>query len=484
MFKSWCASQKFTHAANLSHVLMDGGVLSVPFDKLNEFHERYVEAVRRGERLYVVEQKSERYNFFVDIDYKDREALDLDEIKDVCKIICDKVKRHGGKECLISVAPPKKCGELVKTGVHLNWSGFVVDQVSAIALREHILVALSKAKSRIDWNAIIDAAVYGNADRKTKGSGFRMPWSYKKAKHDSCGGQGCQGCEKGKVDQLAYLPVFVYKPGPPLSAILKIGQDPTLEILKMAVVRTNEPQVTHVEPPSTKIKEGTFTKEQTKDEVHNEEAKHLIETFIRKNMEGQGSAYIQKLFKRGDTYLVSTNSKYCENLRREHGSNHVWFIVSGHMILQKCFCLCETLRGRRDGFCKDFCGRRHQLTQTIVDHLYPKKEELSKCREIKKFVEKPPINQLDVKPHLESFIRKNMNAPEDTQVVSIRRDANKLVALTTSMYCETIKGMHEDVVMSYVIDGKVIKQKCPKCKKNTSRAHGLHSNVLKLLKQK
>ena len=228
MFKSWCASQKFTHAANLSHVLMDGGVLSVPFDKLNEFHERYVEAVRRGERLYVVEQKSERYNFFVDIDYKDREALDLDEIKDVCKIICDKVKRHGGKECLISVAPPKKCGELVKTGVHLNWSGFVVDQVSAIALREHILVALSKAKSRIDWNAIIDAAVYGNSDRKTKGSGFRMPWSYKKAKHDSCGGQGCQGCEKGKVDQLAYLPVFVYKPGPPLSAILKIGQDPTL----------------------------------------------------------------------------------------------------------------------------------------------------------------------------------------------------------------------------------------------------------------
>ena len=159
-------------------------------------------------------------------------------------------------------------------------------------------------------------------------------------------------------------------------------------------------------------------------------------------MEGQGSAYIQKLFKRGDTYLVSTNSKYCENLRREHGSNHVWFIVSGHMILQKCFCLCETLRGRRDGFCKDFCGRRHQLTQTIVDHLYPKKEELSKCREIKKFVEKPPINQSDVKSHLESFIRKNMNAPEDTQVVSIRRDANKLVALTTSMYCETIKGMH------------------------------------------
>jgi hypothetical protein len=228
MFKSWCAAQKFNNATNLSHVLMDGGVLSVPFDKLNTFYERYIEAVKGGERLYVVEQKSEKYNFFVDIDYKDKEALDLDEIKDVCKVICDKVKRHGGKECLISVSPPKKCGgDLIKTGVHLNWPEFVVDQSSAIALREHILVALSKAKGRgTDWNDIIDVAVYGNVSRKTKGSGFRMPWSYKKAKHMACNGQGCSECEKGKVDQLAYLPIFMYHHGP-LSTILKIGQDPT-----------------------------------------------------------------------------------------------------------------------------------------------------------------------------------------------------------------------------------------------------------------
>ena len=212
MFKSWCADQRFNNATNLSHVLMDGGVLSVPFDKLNEFHEQYVCAVKRGEKLYVVEQKSERYNFFVDIDYKDESSLDLDEIKSVCKVICDEVKRHGGRDCLISVAPPKPCGDLVKTGVHLNWPGFVVDQTSAVALRDHILVALSKANGAIDWNEVIDAAVYGNATRKTKGSGFRMPWSYKKAKHDACGGQGCTECEKGKVDQVAYLPLFVYRP--------------------------------------------------------------------------------------------------------------------------------------------------------------------------------------------------------------------------------------------------------------------------------
>jgi hypothetical protein len=483
MFKSWCADQKFNNATNLSHVLMDGGVLSVPFDKLNDFYDRYIEAVKSGERLYVVEQKSEKYNFFVDIDYKDKEALDLDEIKDICKVICDKVKRHGGKDCLISISPPKKCGELIKTGVHLNWSGFVVDQTSAVALREHILVALSKAKGRgTDWNEIIDAAVYGNMVRKTKGSGFRMPWSYKKAKHSACDGQGCSGCEKGKVDQLAYLPVFMYHHGP-LSTLMKIGMDPTIDILKMAVVRTNEPQVTHVEPPSTVIKEGTFTAAQTKDEVHDDALKGKIEEFIRTHLEGQGNAYVPKIFKKKDTYLVSTTSKYCENLKREHGSNHVWFIISGQTIIQKCFCLCPTLRGRRDGFCKDFCGRRHHLTPSIVEGLYPKKEDIKKCPEIKKRVEKPQVKCGDVKEPLEVFIRKNMHGPEDLQVVTINKDKTQFVALTNSNYCETIKGRHEDVVMSYLIKGKEIKQKCPRCKKNTSRTHCLTPDIVKILKQ-
>jgi len=49
MFKNWCVSQKLNGATNLSHVLMDGGVLSVPFDKLNDFYEKYIEAIVSGE---------------------------------------------------------------------------------------------------------------------------------------------------------------------------------------------------------------------------------------------------------------------------------------------------------------------------------------------------------------------------------------------------------------------------------------------------
>jgi hypothetical protein len=478
MFKSWCASQKINNAANLSHVLMDGGVLSVPFDKLNMFHEKYVEAVRRGEKLYVVEQKSERYNFFVDIDYKSEEPLGLDDIKDICKVICDKVKRHGGRDCIISVAHPKPCGDQIKTGIHLNWSGLVVDQASAVALREHILIALSRSKGGIDWNQVIDASVYGSATRKTKGSGFRMPWSYKKAKHDACNGQGCSGCDGGKIDQLPYLPVFRYVYGP-LSSIIRIEQDPSLEILNMTVVRTDAPQNTIVESPSSGIREGTFTVAQTKDELHDEKIKSEIEAFVQENLEGQKNAMVTKIFKHRNCFLVSTNSKYCENLKRDHGSNHVWFIISGKEIVQKCFCECETLRGRRDGFCKDFCGRRHGLPKSLIDKLYT---DTKNCPEIKKRVEKPQMRNDELKPMLEVFIRKNMGVPEDLQIVSILKFKNKHSILTNSTYCETIGGTHSDCVMSYLVDGSKITQKCPKCKKSKARTHGLDTKIVKVLK--
>jgi hypothetical protein len=149
------------------------------------------------------------------------------------------------------------------------------------------------------------------------------------------------------------------------------------------------------------------------------------------------------------------------------------------MILQKCFCRCETIRERRDGFCKDFCGRRHQLTSDIVEKLYPKKEDISKCPEIKKFDEKPPIKRMEVKPDLENYINTNMKTEGDTRIANITRNDknNTFLVMTTSKYCETISGEHENKTMSYDIRKNKIKQKCPVCKKSKAREHILPSKI-------
>ena len=88
MFKSWCSQNGFLKKVpNPSHVLLDGGCLSVPFDRLDEFYDKYIEAVHADEKVFVVEQKTPTYNFFVDLDYKADVALGMDEISQISTVI-------------------------------------------------------------------------------------------------------------------------------------------------------------------------------------------------------------------------------------------------------------------------------------------------------------------------------------------------------------------------------------------------------------
>jgi hypothetical protein len=381
MFKEWCAAQGFSTSVNLSHVLMDGGVLSVPYDKLKEFYEEYVHCVKSGEPIFVVEQKTDIYNFFLDIDYKDSEALSLERIEKIAKVICEKVHSLGGGDCLVSISKPKVQNGQVKSGVHLNWPSFPVDQKNAVYLRGHIVHTLSKIYPDESWEKVIDNSVYGNPDKGTKGSGFRMPWSHKKGKHGDCGGSGCLVCDgTGKLTEVAYLPVFTYRCGGPFKIMERImDSEPSVEVLMSATIRTQCTTSTQIEPHEAvvtrKKREGTFTRDQIKNQVADSELSALLETFIH-NMKGHEKVRINKLFKsdKGDAYFVGTDSSYCENAGKEHSSNHVWFLVqeTDSKIAQKCFCRCDVLR--KGGFCKDFTGRRYELNPTLRDKLFPNKK--------------------------------------------------------------------------------------------------------------
>lgn len=479
MFRQWCKDQGFCNNNSLSHVLMDGGVLSVPFDRLDDFYETCVKCIKAGEHIFVVEQKTELYNFFVDIDYKDEEPLAMSEIKSISKVICDKVKSLGGKECIVSVAEPKKVGNLIKTGIHYNWNALVVDQEGALSLRDHIISTLKLVYGSQDWNDIVDVAVYGNIEKQTKGSGFRMPWSHKKGKHEECQGRGCALCNQtGKCTQTPYLPVFRYNDGP-LNLLQEISQEPSLDMLKLTTVRTDCDIPTRIKPLLVKnqklLKEGGFTKHQTKNEVCNSELEAYLETFIRQNMEGQSTARITKLFKHKNSYLVSTQSRYCENLGREHNSNHIWFYVNGNNIMQKCFCDCETNRGRRSGFCKDFSGRKHILHEKITKLMYPPEVPMP----TPPTTTTPPvvISNSTTKASLENFINKYIDGQQNVEITKMTKQRNKYILETTATFCEKADMDHDDCI-PFVIDKGVIMAQCPcKIKKFSPRGHFLSSKL-------
>ena len=82
-----------------------------------------------------------------------------------------------------------------------------------------------------------------------------------------------------------------------------------------------------------------------------------------------------------------------------------------------------------------------------------------------------------------TMLRDALRQYNGTHVVKIENNKTQFTALTTSTYCETIRGVHEGVSMSYIIKGREIRQKCPKCKKNGSRTHILNNEIVKVLKQ-
>ena len=154
----------------------------------------------------------------------------------------------------------------------------------------------------------------------------------------------------------------------------------------MSTVRTTETIVTEIpelvilcQPIPKKFhREGDFTTIETKNEIDDMELLTLLETYIRKSMTGNEDIRVLKIFKFKNIHLLKTTSRYCENIRRNHNSNHVKLIIDNGFIYQKCFCRCDTTEGRQLGTCKDFTGRKHKLDTNggtrICGILYPNKK--------------------------------------------------------------------------------------------------------------
>ena len=288
-----------------THVLMSGGILHVPTEETQEFYREYVRCVNSGTKLYVVEQKTELFKFFVDLDYKAETKLAEDDLLQFVNIIHEALETSS--RCLIARAQPRPIKDgLVKSGVHIHWPDLVVTRTRAMNLRTEIIARLSEAFP-FEWDKVIDASVYG-------GSGLRMLWSHKKPSGDP------------------YIPWKDIK-GTDLTKI------PDADTLALFSVRTDEEPSTH----------------ETLEDVS------ALEDFVRRYMEGQERSHIKKVQRHEhDGWYAQTDSKYCERVRRDHQSNHIWFHICRGKISQRCF----------DEECAEFKGTEVILPPSIIEKLH------------------------------------------------------------------------------------------------------------------
>ena len=292
-------------AAPFTHLLMDGGMLFVPVEEMDEFYRAYIADVTHGHKLYVVEQKTNVFKFFVDIDYKAKDALTKDEIERICTALNEVVDCG---RCCIARTRPRACSEGIKTGVHVHWPDKRVTRGSALALRTKILEAFPATSEGVDWSKVIDASVYG-------GSGLRMIWSHKTPTGDPYVPWKVLGGEEYKKEfDAGLLDLFS----------IRVGED----------------------DEETAVDEATSS---------------ALEAFIVRNMDGQEHARVKKIVRheKSGGWYVQTDSRYCERIQDCHKRNHVWFNIFKGVITQRCF----------DEDCGKFSGREHNLPPTVVEQL-------------------------------------------------------------------------------------------------------------------
>lgn len=302
--------------APITHVLLNGGILSV--EDSSSFHAFYIDSLLQNKKLYVVEQKTDPFRFFVDLDYKAPEALTGEELIRICRIMCNVI----GQACLVALADPRMIGQLVKTGVHIHWPDLHVTKQEAVQWRSQIILALSE-QIQYDWAPAIDLAVY-------QGAGLRMLWSYK--------------TEPGSTQ---------YKPWKRISlnVVTDLPVVPATDILDLFSIRLHGKQA------------------EVKKKVIQESADKL-EMFIRNNLEGQGEASIHRIIKSEksdfEVLCATTDSRYCENIHGEHRRNHVWFSIykKKHQLTIRQKCL--------DPECGEsgHTGQSHILPPSIIEELH------------------------------------------------------------------------------------------------------------------
>jgi hypothetical protein len=287
-----------------THLLLDGGKLH----ESSDFLQVYIDEIVKGTRLYVVEQKTRVFKFFVDIDF----VSDSDELDFIKVTTCLYEIVHSGT-CILARAKPREVSGGTKYGAHIVWPNLNVTKEKAQSIRMKILSEMGS-----DWEKVIDASVY-------TGSGLRMLWSF-----------------KNEPDSTVYIPWGTCNDG----VFTEFeNKSPSVQFLTMFSIRTSSTE--------------------TREEIPSATSSVDIEAYIRRVIVGQQDARVLKISKcrNKKDYLITTDSKYCENIKRCHKSNHVWFcMTTSGVIFQKC----------HDDECKQFTGKRYR----IPSHLIPNERVL------------------------------------------------------------------------------------------------------------
>ena len=425
----------------LTHLLMNGGKVSIPENKYSEFLHIFASDIREvklgnlGYLNFISENRTPIFKFLVDIDYIDEFELKEKQIQNfvinVQKALTPFLKydlnTYERKTIICTTGEIKKIInndlELIKTGIHMIWPNIYVDEQYAKFLRsiiiQYFLKFFPKRPSYNTWENVFDYAVYSSSGLRMKGSAKMVKCTKCKAKKNKV--SECMKCYgKGKLIEGSgriYMPRLIIdgKGNELKDEFMKINKN-KYEMLKQTCLRIygkkknfkmikkedypewfdTEILLTHLQKPKIKRKKKAPKTQldkilkttqkglKVREKLDREDIRFIsIEKFMN-NLYYQHEHYKnQKIFqiykcgkgKKNEFYTILTDTKYCQNVKRCHNGNHLWFVINNVSIFQKCF---SESYNDKSICCNEFHSELQAITFTLRNILYPEMLEKQK----------------------------------------------------------------------------------------------------------
>lgn len=420
--KDWIRRNRFmTNSKDYTHLLLDGGKINIPKESQSKFLKIYAKDTENNEDNFICEIKTEKFKFFSDLDFFEAdEAISENEILEYISTIQTVIYEFYNKTIdpedlyvCICTAPSKekyKNGQkYIKTGIHLIWPNVYTTKQTALLLRHGMIKALELGHGERDsynkWEEVVDLCVY-NAN------GLRMLGSKKIGICNICKNSKEKICENNSCF-LVNNKRRIYEDRPyKLKWVMGCDEEQTncvlnpnkeeyynkdiYQCIRDTSIRLTEhiPESVYYTPiwvqykdkpkrrlisrklPSKEDIEGIKSFEtKQRIELTNKKAE-MIKRFLKNNLPVEyGKWNITNIFiTQSGTYLITTDSNYCMNIRKEHNSNSVWFYIDNRGVSQRCFCRCDKLEDRQFGYCKDFKSEPMEISTKLKNELFPKKE--------------------------------------------------------------------------------------------------------------
>ena len=415
----WTRRRKYfgrSGGGEVSHLLLDKGVLCVPESSNDDFIHEYSRGVLMGGRpSCIVEYKPRVFRMFYDLDIVTKDihmaklmsAGDFQEnVKNIMHIICIAtvflfdVARSSATICISNV--PKKKGDEIKVGIHITFDNIFVTSPTALHIREKLLELLNVEENPFanSWEQIVDSAVF-------KGSGMRLPWA---AKHDDLKRvyvprvEYLLDSEESDIIETKLFPDEIIKS---LSSVKDVISKTCLRA-RGVLTKLRNPEI-DIEC-SSPTNSGNFSHASLREYSS---AIGEIERLIPPQYEGKVTGVI----KADHVYMFRHSSRYCENVARNHKTSNTYFLVSKAGMRQCCYSRKEEDVGQKYCRCSDFRGEYIKLPPSLTEELFPDEDE-------KKNLPPPPTPSSSMEHFLslDSIIARAQKKPVAKKKVPVKKE--------------------------------------------------------------